>query len=642
MRAMNTIEDDTTSIEHLCSLNDQKHEKRQYLEALSAAKNLMDLYPEHSDGYWRSARALLSLRQPEEAIKIASDGLTKFPSDRLVAIVSIEACRAAGKYNQSVEYSKQLMASHPEVWNGYASAAQGLVALKKNDEAQAVIAVGLGQLPNHREILSVASDVYRAAEKRSQSLECARQLISIHPDDPIGYARAAQDLLVLKRHEEALQMVALGLEKFPNHRNLLATAADAYRVAGKREKALDCSRQLIDNHPGAWIGYVKAAQDLAALQRYEEAERMISLGLAKSPNHPRLMFAAANIYRLAGKREQSLSCARDLISRQPGNLEAYRIAMTNLIILGDRTGAEKLLKQALGTTPAPDPKDFAKYTRFLDQEKLSTQARQAIVATRAALHDFFRPDPSSRIPISNPGEFSDYILVSNNSTLQLGDDDLAAIAKMTRPVFVYLNSGNPVFCSLRSQFWHPGCSEILYGKTLHVAGPDGKLLFQPYSQESFLGCLFLIEGVQDWFNDFSAINHGASFSFVNQINDIIKDGYPRTHFFVRNRRKRRAPSMGWYALALFDAIASFFAGAAQSSRNQAPASSPRLWMAGFTLSPSYIFEVAKSELHDHVFERAALVERRMEQSIADIGNTSETAAEVGAKDIALGRRAWKG
>ena len=75
---------------------------------------------------------------------------------------------------------------------------------------------------------------------------------------------------------KAKQEIRAGLEKFPNQTNLLTIATEVYRSSGDREKSLDFSELLIKHHPANWNGYVRGAQDLIALQRFDEAEKLIT------------------------------------------------------------------------------------------------------------------------------------------------------------------------------------------------------------------------------------------------------------------------------------------------------------------------------------------------------------------------------
>jgi tetratricopeptide (TPR) repeat protein len=158
-------------------------------------------------------------------------------------------------------------------------------------------------MPNQIRLLVTASDVYRALGNREKSLEYAEILIIHHPSDWNGYGKSAQDLMALKRFDEAQAKIKEGLEKMPNQIRLLVTASDVYRALGNREKSLEYAERLIIHHPGDWYGYGKSAEDLMALKRFDEAQAKLKDGLGRMPNQASLLIIENDINRALGKPE---------------------------------------------------------------------------------------------------------------------------------------------------------------------------------------------------------------------------------------------------------------------------------------------------------------------------------------------------
>ncbi|MDB4336430.1 WcbI family polysaccharide biosynthesis putative acetyltransferase [Synechococcus sp. AH-603-M21] len=156
-------------------------------------------------------------------------------------------------------------------WKTIAEKIKEVLKSKNLTAAKEELARGLEKFPNQVNLLTIATDAYRASGDREKSLEYSKLLITHYPDNWIGYGRAAQDLVALKRFEQAQEKIQAGLDKIPNQVNLLTIATDAYRASGDREKSLEYSELLITHHPDNWIGYGRAAEDLIALKRFEEA-----------------------------------------------------------------------------------------------------------------------------------------------------------------------------------------------------------------------------------------------------------------------------------------------------------------------------------------------------------------------------------
>ena len=198
-------------------------------------------------------------------------------------------------------------------WKETADKTRDLLKAKKFLEATQEIQLGLEKLPNQVNLLTVATDLYRSSGDHSQSLEYAERLITHHPDNWNGYGRAAQDLAELKRFDQAQARIQEGLEKIPNQINILAIATDVFRASADHEKSLEYAERLIIYHSNYWIGYGRAAQDLMALKRFDQAKEKIQAGLKKFPKHVNLLTIAADIYRASGDNERSLEYTALLI-----------------------------------------------------------------------------------------------------------------------------------------------------------------------------------------------------------------------------------------------------------------------------------------------------------------------------------------
>jgi len=88
-------------------------------------------------------------------------------------------------------------------WMNFEEKTKNLLKANNLSEARQEIQSGLAAIPNQVNLLIIATDVYRALGDREKSLEYAELLITHHPENWIGYGRAAQDLTTLKRFDQA-------------------------------------------------------------------------------------------------------------------------------------------------------------------------------------------------------------------------------------------------------------------------------------------------------------------------------------------------------------------------------------------------------------------------------------------------------
>ena len=174
-----------------------------------------------------------------------------------------------------------------------------------------------------------------------------------------------------------------------------------------------------------------------------------------------------------------------------------------------------------------------------------------------------------------------------------------------RPLFVYFNIGNPALCQVREEFYPASAAELLIGSYQHVVDESHHLIFQPLMGHRFLGCWMRIERQwhADWRNVWrDAFDHANPGFRHRELKEtlLIESLYPLSLASVRpGDSVKRIPTIGAIALALADAL-----------REQPGSLLRSVWAAGFSLSPSYIFEACFGiYLHDFPFEALALESR---------------------------------
>jgi predicted Zn-dependent protease len=158
--------------------------------------------------------------------------------------------------------------------------------------------------------------------------------------------------LALKRFDEAKSKVQEGLDRFPNQLNLLRIAADIYRTLGNRDKSLEYAESIIFHFPNDyWNGFCRAALDLIALKRFDEAQARIQEGLSKIPNQINLLHIANDVYRASGNREKSLEYAESLILHHPSDWSGYGRSAQDLAALKRFDEAQARIQEGLNKLP---------------------------------------------------------------------------------------------------------------------------------------------------------------------------------------------------------------------------------------------------------------------------------------------------
>ncbi len=271
-----------------------------------------------------ATRGLLKTEKLAEAEQAILHGLNTFPDQIHLLIVATDVYRANNNYEKSLKYSQLIIKHYPEQSSGYIRSAQDLMHSGKTKEAQETIERGIKEIPGELYLLIVAREIFRQSGNREKCLEYSHQLITNHPNDWRGYGRAAQDLVALERHEEAQTIINAGLEAIPNQLNLLIIALDVYRTLNDPEKSLKHAELLIRHHPEDWNGYGRAAGDLIALKRFEEAERKVKAGLRQFPHQAYLKKHLAYANSFLGIRTESISePEKNIIQLNPNDIISY-------------------------------------------------------------------------------------------------------------------------------------------------------------------------------------------------------------------------------------------------------------------------------------------------------------------------------
>ena len=112
-------------------------------KSLEYAELLITHHPNNWNGYGRSAKDLSFLKHFDKAQARIKEGLEKFPNQLDLLIFATDVFRESSNYQKSLKYAKLLVKYHPNNWISYERSAKDLIALKRFDEAETIIAKGI-------------------------------------------------------------------------------------------------------------------------------------------------------------------------------------------------------------------------------------------------------------------------------------------------------------------------------------------------------------------------------------------------------------------------------------------------------------------------------------------------------------------
>ena len=291
--------------------------------------------------------------------------------------------RALKDHKQALKYAEALLQEHAGKPIGYIRTSQEKLALGCTADAQKNIEAGLNLFPDHPGILTVANQVFRKLEDIPRALAHAQSLHKKHPANPIGFIRAAQDLLSLGQAEKALNTVEDGLTHHPDHPQLLTAGIDAARRSQQIRQSLHFAERLLHSCPDNPTGFIKASQDLLKIGQAEKALNTVEDGLTHHPDHPQLLTTAIHAARGLAKTEIALNFAKALIKAEPNNPTGYINASQELVELGQPEASLELMEQ-LQRQRAGDHKyleSIRRLHRFLGHRAKSLETSRVLFKT---------------------------------------------------------------------------------------------------------------------------------------------------------------------------------------------------------------------------------------------------------------------
>jgi hypothetical protein len=334
----------------------------------------------------------------------------------------------------------------------------------------------------------------------------------------------------------------------------------------------------------------------------------------------------AERYLSLGKRRRLVSLCQFLVSQNINDPILLRYGINSLLVLGREEKAKALLSNCRDCL-ASVPNYLSMLDRYLERRFIFPRLEESLQELKNRLLHEYAYGKSNLSFINALSSFTDIVLVSNSPSLAFSGEEKRCMLAMKRPLFVYFNIGNPILSRSREEFYSDSAAELVVGSYQHVVDEDHHLIFQPLKGHRFLGCWMRIERQwhADWRNLWKdAFDHANPGVMCRELKEtlLIESFYPLSLSSVRpGDSVKRVPTIGAIALALADALL-----------DQPGSSLRHVWAAGFSLSPSYIFEACFGiSLHDFPFEQLALESRVANGTVQIIGSVDPVRPESGAR-----------
>ena len=196
-------------------------------------------------------------------------------------------------FRNKLNTTSKRLSSFVNDYKFYEVQAKVFMSCKRFDKAQEVIKQGLERFPNQLNLLTNASDVYRASGDFEGSLFYANLLMKHHPGNWNGYARGAQDLRFLKQFDKAIEIINLGIKYFKENKFLFEIASNLYREKNQFIKSLAISKKMVKLNQDDWYWNERLATDY----RFTGCEEKASIYLRKTISYfPTIDESRINIF----------------------------------------------------------------------------------------------------------------------------------------------------------------------------------------------------------------------------------------------------------------------------------------------------------------------------------------------------------
>ena len=191
--------------------------------------------------------------------------------------------------------------------------------------------------------------------RMDEAIAAYHSILGTDPDDAATLSALGVALRALDRNGEALEVLARGAERHPDHADLAYNLGNARRDAGEADAAILCYRQALGRNPA----YLGAATNLALVLngagRNREAAEVCTKALVLHPMQAELYTNLGVAHWYLGEHRAAAAGYRRALALKPGEAQTlYNLGLA-LEALGAPKEAAENLRRAVELSPkSPD------------------------------------------------------------------------------------------------------------------------------------------------------------------------------------------------------------------------------------------------------------------------------------------------
>jgi tetratricopeptide (TPR) repeat protein len=263
--------------------------RRDRPEALRRWQAVRDAFPGQTAGYTGAAALLRDERRFEEAETLLAEAAKRFPADARLDIERATLAHHRRDWAEAAPRWEGVRARLPEQRSGYLHGVAVLRELKRFADAEAVLSAGLERFPSEAGLHAEFALLAEARGEWTQAAESWAALRIAFPHDVRGFTLGARALRQLGRTDEAEDLLADAIHRFPRDLGVLSEYAWAAFNQNRWSEAEIRFAEVLAQFPDAPVGYIGSAVVHRVQGRFDEAEALLQTGIARLPRNPEII-----------------------------------------------------------------------------------------------------------------------------------------------------------------------------------------------------------------------------------------------------------------------------------------------------------------------------------------------------------------
>ncbi|MGX1308915.1 tetratricopeptide (TPR) repeat protein [Amorphus suaedae] len=242
--------------------------------------------------------------------------------------------RARGEPANALACLEAANALEPDRVDTLLGMAETLVALDRHDESVPLIEKAHALEPDSVPVLIALGGLHTLRGDLPKAISCYHRAAELAPDSPEAHANLATLYGTTGRPKEALEHAERAQLAEPVNPGFVSVLAGALEETGDIARALGLVRHSLILHPHAVLLHCRLASLELAGGAADQALAGLARMLKERRDDPALLETMTLLLHRAGRPEQALAAARELLRNVPGAAHGRRIERHALMTLG--------------------------------------------------------------------------------------------------------------------------------------------------------------------------------------------------------------------------------------------------------------------------------------------------------------------